>query len=138
MKVKEEAKAGETIVNKAVVSDPNGQSEHPEEKVTPDYKDGKVDVDKSVTNQTPKLGEEVEYRITFHNTVENGKLEKVMIEDTLPAGVEYVKDSLKAEGIKPEPVELKWKMVKSLQSIQKLRIQKKKYCFKVKVKDSAK
>ena len=54
MKVKE-AKAGETIVNKAVVSDPNGQSEHPEEKVTPDYKDGKVDVDKSVTNQTPKL-----------------------------------------------------------------------------------
>ena len=93
VKVKEEAKAGETIVNKAVVSDPNGQSEHPEEKVTPDYKDGKVDVDKSVTNQTPKLGEEVEYRIT----VENGKLEKVMIEDTLPAGVEYVKDSLKAE-----------------------------------------
>ena len=57
MKVKEEAKAGETIVNKSsCVSDPNGQSEHPEEKVTPDYKDGKVDVDKSVTNQTPKLG----------------------------------------------------------------------------------
>ncbi|WP_153604009.1 DUF11 domain-containing protein, partial [Pseudomonas aeruginosa] len=55
----------------------------------------------------PKLGEEVEYRITFHNTVENGKLEKVMIEDTLPEGVEYVKDSLKAEGVKPEPVELK-------------------------------
>ena len=106
MKVKEEAKAGETIVNKAVVSEPNGQSEHPEEKITPDYKYGKVDVE-NVTNQTPKLGEEVEYRITFYNTVENGKLETVLVEDTLPKGVEYVKDSLKAEGIKPEPVELK-------------------------------
>lgn len=107
VKVKEEAKAGETIVNKAVVSEPNGQSEHPEEKITPDYKYGKVDVEKNVTNQTPKLGEEVEYRITFYNTVENGKLETVLVEDTLPKGVEYVKDSLKAEGIKPEPVELK-------------------------------
>ena len=29
-----------------------------------------------------KLGEEVEYRITFYNTVENGKLEKVLVEDT--------------------------------------------------------
>lgn len=49
----------------------------------------------------------MEYRITFYNTVENGKLETVLVEDTLPKGVEYVKDSLKAEGIKPEPVELK-------------------------------
>ncbi|MGG3042855.1 isopeptide-forming domain-containing fimbrial protein, partial [Bacillus anthracis] len=139
VKVKEEAKAGETIVNKAVVSDPNGQSEHPEEKVTPDYKDGKVDVDKSVTNQTPKLGEEVEYRITFHNTVENGKLEKVMIEDTLPAGVEYVKDSLKAEGIKPEPVELKMENGKIIAKYPEIMdMEKRSIVFKVKVKDSAK
>ncbi|GAB6569875.1 hypothetical protein bcgnr5402_39690 [Bacillus cereus] len=139
VKVKEEAKAGETIVNKAVVSDPNGQSEHPEEKVTPDYKDGKVDVDKSVTNQTPKLGEEVEYRITFHNTVENGKLEKVMIEDTLPAGVEYVKDSLKAEGIKPEPVELKMENGKIIAKYPEITdTEKRSIVFKVKVKDSAK
>ena len=47
VKVKEEAKAGETIVNKAVVSEPNGQTEHPEEKITPDYKYGKVDVEKA-------------------------------------------------------------------------------------------
>ncbi|EJQ88048.1 hypothetical protein IGW_05226, partial [Bacillus cereus ISP3191] len=139
VKVKEEAKAGETIVNKAVVSDPNGQSEHPEEKVTPDYKDGKVDVDKSVTNQTPKLGEEVEYRITFHNTVENGKLEKVMIEDTLPAGVAYVKDSLKAEGIKPEPVELKMENGKIIAKYPEITdMEKRSIVFKVKVKDSAK
>ncbi|EVT89852.1 isopeptide-forming domain-containing fimbrial protein [Bacillus anthracis] len=139
VKVKEEAKAGETIVNKAVVSDPNGQSEHPEEKVTPDYKDGKVDVDKSVTNQTPKLGEEVEYRITFHNTVENGKLEKVLVEDTLPAGVEYVKDSLKAEGIKPEPVELKMENGKIIAKYPEITdMEKRSIVFKVKVKDSAK
>ncbi|MES5844252.1 MULTISPECIES: isopeptide-forming domain-containing fimbrial protein [unclassified Bacillus cereus group] len=139
VKVKEEAKAGETIVNKAVVSDPNGQSEHPEEKVTPDYKDGKVDVDKSVTNQTPKLGEEVEYRITFHNTVENGKLEKVLVEDTLPAGVEYVKDSLKAEGIKPEPVELKMENGKVIAKYPEITdMEKRSIVFKVKVKDAAK
>ena len=30
------------------------------------------------------------------------------IEDELPSSLEYVKDSLKAEGAKPEPVELKF------------------------------
>ncbi|MFB6585009.1 isopeptide-forming domain-containing fimbrial protein [Bacillus thuringiensis] len=139
VKVKEEAKAGETIVNKAVVSEPNGQSEHPEEKITPDYKYGKVDVEKSVTNQTPKLGEEVEYRITFYNTVENGKLEKVLVEDTLPKGVEYVKDSLKAEGIKPEPVELKVEDGKVIAKYPEIMdTEKRSIVFKVKVKDSAK
>ncbi|PFP70756.1 cell surface protein [Bacillus cereus] len=139
VKVKEEAKAGETIVNKAVVSEPNGQSEHPEEKITPDYKYGKVDVEKSVTNQTPKLGEEVEYRITFYNTVENGKLEKVLVEDTLPKGVEYVKDSLKAEGIKPEPVELKVEDGKVMAKYPEITdTEKRSIVFKVKVKDSAK
>ncbi|MGD2278015.1 isopeptide-forming domain-containing fimbrial protein, partial [Bacillus wiedmannii] len=139
VKVKKEAKVGETIVNKAIVSDPNGQSEHPEEKITPGYKDGKVDVDKSVTNQTPKLGEEVEYRITFHNTVENGKLEKVMIEDTLPEGVEYVKDSLKAEGIKPEPVELKMENGKVTATYPEITdMEQRSIVFKVKVKETAK
>ncbi|UNT67424.1 DUF11 domain-containing protein [Bacillus sp. N447-1] len=139
VKVKEEAKAGETIVNKAVVSEPNGQTEHPEEKITPDYKYGKVDVEKSVTNQTPKLGEEVEYRITFYNSVENGKLEKVLVEDTLPKGVEYVKDSLKAEGIKPEPVELKVEDGKVMAKYPEITdTEKRSIVFKVKVKDSAK
>ncbi|EMK2595754.1 DUF11 domain-containing protein, partial [Bacillus cereus] len=139
VKVKEEAKAGETIVNKAVVSEPNGQSEYPEEKITPDYKYGKVDVEKNVTNQTPKLGEEVEYRITFYNTVENGKLETVLVEDTLPKGVEYVKDSLKAEGIKPEPVELKVEDGKVMAKYPEIMdTEKRSIVFKVKVKDSAK
>ncbi|MGD6889501.1 isopeptide-forming domain-containing fimbrial protein [Bacillus mobilis] len=139
VKVKEEAKAGETIVNKAVVSDPNVQPEYPEEKITPGYKDGKVDVDKSVTNQTPKLGEEVEYRITFHNTVENGKLEKVMIEDTLPEGVEYVKDSLKAEGVKPEPVELKMENGRVTATYPEITdMEQRSIVFKVKVNETAK
>ncbi|PFY68867.1 isopeptide-forming domain-containing fimbrial protein, partial [Bacillus wiedmannii] len=139
VKVKKEAKVGETIVNKAIVSDPNGQSEHPEEKITPGYKEGKVDVDKRVTNQTPKLGEEVEYRITFHNTVENGKLEKVMIEDTLPEGVEYVKDSLKAEGIKPEPVELKMENGKVTATYPEITdMEQRSIVFRVKVKETAK
>ncbi|PEP90672.1 cell surface protein [Bacillus wiedmannii] len=139
VKVKKEAKVGETIVNKAIVSDPNGQSEHPEEKITPGYKEGKVDVDKRVTNQTPKLGEEVEYHITFHNTVENGKLEKVMIEDTLPEGVEYVKDSLKAEGIKPEPVELKMENGKVTATYPEITdMEQRSIVFRVKVKETAK
>ncbi|HDR8113910.1 TPA: DUF11 domain-containing protein, partial [Bacillus cereus] len=138
VKVKEEAKAGETIVNKAVVSEPNGQSEHPEEKITPDYKYGKVDVEKSVTNQTPKLGEEVEYRITFYNTVENGKLEKVTIEDTIPNGLEYVKGSEKAEGDKPAPLKLSVKDGKVIAEYDNITDMKERsIVFKVKVKEEA-
>ena len=44
---------------------------------------------KSVNNETPKLGE-VEYRISMKNTVKYGKLTDVIIEDTLPEGLEYV------------------------------------------------
>ena len=80
----------------------------------------------------------MEYRITFYNTVENGKLETVLVEDTLPKGVEYVKDSLKAEGIKPEPVELKVEDGKVMAKYPEIMDTEKKYCFKVKVKDSAK
>ncbi|MED3356161.1 isopeptide-forming domain-containing fimbrial protein [Bacillus thuringiensis] len=138
VKVKEEAKAGETIVNKAVVSEPNGQSEHPEEKITPDYKYGKVDVEKSVTNQTPKLGEEVEYRITFYNTVENGKLEKVTIEDIIPNGLEYVKGSEKAEGEKPAPLKLSVKDGKVIAEYENITDMKERsIVFKVKVKEEA-
>ncbi|MHA4276145.1 isopeptide-forming domain-containing fimbrial protein [Bacillus cereus] len=138
VKVKEEAKAGETIVNKAVVSEPNGQSEHPEEKITPDYKYGKVDVEKSVTNQTPKLGEEVEYRISFKNTVENGKLEKVTIEDIIPNGLEYVKGSEKAEGEKPAPLKLSVKDGKVIAEYENITDMKERsIVFKVKVKEEA-
>ena len=38
---------------------------------------------KVVNNKKPKLGEEIEYRISFHNMVENGKLAEVRVEDTI-------------------------------------------------------
>ncbi|MDG2784264.1 isopeptide-forming domain-containing fimbrial protein, partial [Vibrio parahaemolyticus] len=97
VKVKEEAEVGKEIVNQAIVDDTK-DSKKPEAKTTPLHKDGKIKAKKSVNNETPKLGEEVEYRISFKNTVENGKLAEVKIEDQLPDGLEYVKDSVKAKG----------------------------------------
>ena len=61
---------------------------------------------KVVNNKKPKLGEEIEYRISFHNMVENGKLAEARVEDTIPKGLEYVENSIKAEGEAPSPVEL--------------------------------
>ncbi len=77
--------------------------------ITPEYKDGKLKAEKFVNNKKPKLGEEVEYRISFKNTVENGKLVEVNIKDTLPNGLEYIEGSITAEGSKPKPVELQVK-----------------------------
>ena len=50
---------------------------HRRQKLLRKDKDGKVEAKKTVNNETPKLGEEVEYRISFKNTVENGKLAEV-------------------------------------------------------------
>ncbi|MCU4980153.1 isopeptide-forming domain-containing fimbrial protein [Bacillus cereus] len=138
-KVKETAKIGEEIVNKATVSDKTNPPKDLEEKITPQHKAGKIDAKKKATNKKPKLGEEFEYQISFKNTVENGKLETVLVEDTLPKGVEYVKDSLKAEGIKPEPVELKVEDGKVMAKYPEIMdTEKRSIVFKVKVKDSAK
>src|SRR5262249_54592689 len=106
VKVKEEVKIGEKIVNKAIIDDTKNKPETPKAEITPQHKDGKVEAKKVVNSPSPKLGEEVEYRISFKNTVESGKLTEVKIEDDLPNGLEYVKESVKAEGSKPEPVEL--------------------------------
>ncbi|OON42481.1 cell surface protein, partial [Klebsiella pneumoniae] len=107
VKVKDTAEVDKAIVNRAIVDDTKNPPERPEVVITPQYKEGKVKADKNVSKKDPKLGEEVEYRIRFKNTVENGKLAELKIEDQLPAGLEYVKDSLKAEGNEPNPVELK-------------------------------
>ena len=70
----------------------------PEAIITPEYKDGKLKAEKTVNNPAPKLGEEVEYRITFRNVVEHGKVAKVKIKDELPTGLEFVEGSERAEG----------------------------------------
>ena len=102
--VNEEAKAGETILNKAKVDDTVNP---PEEPITPRIKEGKLTATKTVNNAKPKLGETIEYTISFRNTVENGVLNKVVITDQLPKGLTYVKDSLTSVGDEPKPTSLK-------------------------------
>ncbi|PQE66889.1 isopeptide-forming domain-containing fimbrial protein [Enterococcus faecalis] len=104
--VNEEAKAGETILNKAKVDDTVNPPEEPEVPVVPEAKAGKLTATKTVNTAKPKLGEEIEYTISFRNTVENGILNKVVITDQLPKGLTYVKDSLKSVGDEPKPTNL--------------------------------
>ena len=111
--VNEEAKAGETILNKAKVDDTVNPPEEPEvpitpeEPITPRVKEGKLTATKTVNNAKPKLGETIEYTISFRNTIENGVLNKVVITDQLPKGLTYVKDSLTSVGDEPKPTSLK-------------------------------
>ncbi|MHC9535359.1 isopeptide-forming domain-containing fimbrial protein [Enterococcus faecalis] len=111
--VNEEAKAGETILNKAKVDDTVNPPEEPEvpitpeEPITPQVKEGKLTATKTVNNAKPKLGEAIEYTISFRNTIENGVLNKVVITDQLPKGLTYVKDSLTSVGDEPKPTSLK-------------------------------
>ncbi|MGL9996623.1 cell wall surface anchor protein [Enterococcus sp. DIV1537a] len=105
--VNEEAKAGETILNKAKVDDTVNPPEEPEVPVVPETKAGKLAATKTVNNAKPKLGEEIEYTISFRNTIENGILNKVVITDQLPKGLTYVKDSLTSVGDAPKPTSLK-------------------------------
>ena len=138
-KVKETAKIGEEIVNKAIVSDKTNPPKNIEEKITPQHKAGKIDAKKKATNKHPKLGEEFEYQISFNNTVENGKLEAVTIEDEIPANLEFVQGSERAEGAGPSPVELKVENGKVIAKYQEITDTKERsIIFKVKVKEEAK
>ena len=105
--VNEEAKAGETILNKAKVDDTVNPPEEPEVPVVPETNAGKLTATKTVNNAKPKLGEAIEYTISFRNTIENGVLNKVVITDQLPKGLTYVKDSLTSVGDEPKPTSLK-------------------------------
>ncbi|WP_241675973.1 hypothetical protein, partial [Bacillus wiedmannii] len=90
VRVKETVQVGKEIINKAIVDD-NNPTTPPVESlipITPQYKDGTLEARKEVSNHEPKLGEEIEYRISFENTVENGKLAVVKVEDEIPAGLE--------------------------------------------------
>ena len=138
-KVKETAKIGEEIVNKAIVSDKTNPPKNIEEKITPQHKAGKIDAKKKATNKHPKLGEEFEYQISFNNTVENGKLEAVTIEDEIPANLEFVQGSERAEGAGPSPVELKVENGKVIAKYPEITDTKERsIIFKVKVKEEAK
>ena len=61
------------------------------------------------------------------------------IEDELPSNLEYVKDSLKAEGAKPEPVELKFENGKVIAKYPEIMdMEERSIVFKTKVKETAK
>ncbi|MCC2444622.1 DUF11 domain-containing protein, partial [Bacillus cereus] len=136
-KVKESVKVGEEIVNEAIVDDTKNLPEEPYVPITPQYKDGKIEARKEVSNHEPKLGEEIEYRIIFNNTVKDGKLAEVKIEDKIPAGLEFVEGSEKAEGEEPKPVELKVENGKVMAKYSEIMdTQERSIVFKVKVKDS--
>ena len=61
------------------------------------------------------------------------------IEDTLPNGLEYVKDSLQAEGSKPNPVELKVKDGKVIAKYPEITDKEERsIVFKAKVKEDFK
>ncbi|MGM0172077.1 hypothetical protein IGJ39_002183 [Enterococcus sp. AZ140] len=109
VKVNEEAKVGETIVNKATIDDGTNPPDEPETPVTPEETPGVLESNKSVNDQSPKLGDEIEYRITFRNKITNGVLKQVTIKDTLPKGLTYVEGSLSSEGDDPQPTNLSYK-----------------------------
>ena len=141
MKVQETVQVGKEIINKAIVDD-NNPTTPPVESlipITPQYKDGKLEARKEVSNHAPKLGEEIEYRITFNGTVDGGKLVDVKIEDEIPAGLEYVKDSLEAVGDKPVPTELKVENGKVTAKYPEITDTKERsIIFKAKVKETVK
>uniref|UniRef100_UPI000A4A319C DUF11 domain-containing protein n=1 Tax=Enterococcus mundtii TaxID=53346 RepID=UPI000A4A319C len=83
--------------------------DEPEIPVTPEETPGELETTKTVNNQSPKLGEEIEYRITFRNKVTNGVLNQVTVTDNLPRGLTFVEGSLTSEGDDPQPTSLTYK-----------------------------
>ncbi|OJG66205.1 fimbrial isopeptide formation D2 domain-containing protein [Enterococcus moraviensis] len=104
--VNEEAVVGQPIINKAKIDDHTNPPDEPEVPVTPAETPGELESTKTVNNQAPKIGEEIEYRITFRNKITNGILNQVTVTDTLPKGVTYVENSVKSEGDEPKPTSL--------------------------------
>ena len=79
--------------------------EEPYVPITPNIKTEKLRQER-ISNYEPKLGEKSNINY-FNNTVKDGKLAEVKIEDEIPAGLEFVQGSEKAEGAEPKPMELK-------------------------------
>ncbi len=139
VKVNEEAKVGETIVNKATIDDHINPPDEPEIPVTPEETPGELETTKTVNHQSPKLGEEIEYRITFRNKVTNGVLNQVTVTDNLPKGLTYVEGSLKSEGDDPQPTSLDYKDGTITAEYGKISDTKlRSIVFKVKVNEEAK
>ncbi|WP_271552965.1 isopeptide-forming domain-containing fimbrial protein, partial [Enterococcus mundtii] len=139
VKVNEEAKVGETIINKANIDDHINPPDEPEIPVTPEETPGELETTKTVNNQSPKIGEEIEYRITFRNKVANGVLNQVTVTDNLPKGLTFVEGSLTSEGDEPQPTSLTYKDGTITAEYGKINDTKvRSIVFKVKVNEEAK
>ncbi|HDR5134662.1 TPA: isopeptide-forming domain-containing fimbrial protein, partial [Bacillus anthracis] len=145
VKVKESIKSNTTVKNVvAVKGQDSAEIKYESEddaNVTvtiPKEVPGEIEARKIASNKSPKLGDEVEYRITFKNKVKDGRLDVLTIEDQLPSSLEFVKDSLKAEGVQPEPVELKFENGKIIAKYPAITdMEERSIVFKTKVKENA-
>ncbi len=101
VKVKE-GQAGADIKNIATVKGENiDKPDEPEEEVKIYPREPKLESEKSATNaekgkETFEVGDTIVYTIKTRNKVSDSVVENLTITDTLPAGLEYVTDSLKA------------------------------------------
>ncbi len=101
VKVKE-GQAGADIKNIATVKGENiDKPDEPEEEVKIYPREPKLESEKSATNaekgkETFEVGDTIVYTIKTRNKVSDSLVSNLTIEDTLPAGLELIADSLKA------------------------------------------
>ncbi|MBD8005341.1 isopeptide-forming domain-containing fimbrial protein [Bacillus norwichensis] len=93
--------AGQDIKNIATVDGDNiDKPDEPEEEVKIYPRGPQLESEKSAVNaekgkETFEVGDTIVYTIKTHNKVSDSLIENLSITDTLPAGLEYVADSLK-------------------------------------------
>ncbi|MBD8006103.1 isopeptide-forming domain-containing fimbrial protein [Bacillus norwichensis] len=98
----DKGQSGKDIKNIAVVGGENtGDPDEPEEEVKIYPREPKLEAEKSATNaekgkETFEVGDTIIYTIKTRNKVSDSLVSNLMIEDTLPAGLELIADSLKA------------------------------------------
>ncbi|MCW4656303.1 isopeptide-forming domain-containing fimbrial protein [Bacillus sp. AS_5] len=105
-KVTKEGLQVKEIVNIATVdgTDPDGNPLppiRPEAKIKIDSKSGEIEAKKEVINvkaEKVALNDEIEYKITARNKIENTLIKNMRITDEIPAGTEYVKGSMNVDG----------------------------------------
>ncbi len=94
--------AGKVIQNTAKVTGTNITTpQEPTTKVDVYPKDSKLESEKSAKNLQDKpiaVGDEIEYTIKMRNTISDSLIKNAVIEDQLPAGLEYVPGTLQVDG----------------------------------------
>ncbi|OPD52621.1 isopeptide-forming domain-containing fimbrial protein, partial [Bacillus anthracis] len=94
--------AGKTIQNTATVTGKNVTTpQQPTTKVDVYPKDSRLESEKTAKNLQDKpiaVGDEIEYTIKMRNTISDSLVKNAVIEDQLPAGLEYVPGTLQVDG----------------------------------------